>query len=67
MTKESIKAEMFTLRDMLKKCEQEFNMTDNEDLIEALIYEQKAMQSRFAFLMKQAKRAELEIDFSEGI
>jgi len=67
MTKEYLKEEMFMLKDKLKSQEQEFNMTDDDDLLEALIYEQKALQSRFTFLMKQAKEAGLEIDFTDVV
>ena len=61
--KEDLKQQLLTLSDKLKKREIDFNMTDNEDLIESLIYEQKALQSRFSFLMKQAREIGLEIDF----
>ena len=60
---EDLKTEIFTLHDKLKKQEQEFNMADDDDLIEALIYEQKALQARFALLMKKARETGLEINF----
>ena len=66
MTKEYIKEEMFILKDKLKNHENEFNMAENDDLIEALIYEQKALQSRFTFLMKQAREIGLEVDFVDN-
>ncbi|MCL2109307.1 MAG: DUF2508 family protein [Oscillospiraceae bacterium] len=60
---EELREEMAELSAKMQKYEQQFNMTDNEDLIEALIYEQKAMQSRFSHLVKQAREVGLEIDF----
>ncbi|MCL1823390.1 MAG: YaaL family protein [Oscillospiraceae bacterium] len=62
---EDLKAELFIVRDMLKAQERNFNQTDDENLIEALIYEQKALQSRFAFLIKQAREKGLEVNFFE--
>ena len=61
--KDDIKTELYILSEKLKKHEQEFNMADNTDLIEALIYEEKALQSRFAFLMKQARELGIEINY----
>ena len=60
---EELKSELYILSDKLKKHEQDFNMADNDDLIEALVYEQKALQARFSFLMKQAREKGLEINF----
>jgi hypothetical protein len=61
--KDDIKNEMYILHERLKKHEQEFNMTDDNDIIEALIYEEKALQSRFAFLVKQARELGIEINY----
>ena len=61
--KEDIKTEMYILYEKLKKHEQEFNMADDDDLIEALIYEEKALKSRFSFLMKQARELGIEINY----
>ncbi|MCL2694259.1 MAG: DUF2508 family protein [Oscillospiraceae bacterium] len=61
--REGLKSEIFILNDKLKKREQEFNMTDDDDMIEALIYEQKALQARFTFLLKRARETGLEISF----
>jgi len=61
--KEDLKCELFMVNEKMKNREREFNMTDNEDLLEALIYEQKALQSRYSFLMKKARETGLEVDF----
>jgi len=55
--------EMYILSEKLKMQDDAFNLTDDDDIIEALIYEQKALQSRFACLMKRAREMKLEVDF----
>jgi hypothetical protein len=60
---EELIAELYILSEKLKSQEREFNYTDDDDLIEALIYEQKALQSRFSCLMKRARELKLEVDF----
>ncbi|MCL2639093.1 MAG: DUF2508 family protein [Oscillospiraceae bacterium] len=56
-------SELYILSEKLKIHEREFNLTDDDDIIEALIYEQKALQSRFSCLLKQAKELKLEVGF----
>jgi hypothetical protein len=60
---ENIKAELYILSEKLKSQEREFNQAEDDDIIEALIYEQKALQSRFSCLMKRAREMKLEIGF----
>jgi hypothetical protein len=60
-------AEMYILSEKLKSQEREFNLTDDDDIIEALIYEQKALQSRFSCLMKRARELKLEVSFFERL
>ncbi|MCL2697379.1 MAG: hypothetical protein FWE74_04790 [Oscillospiraceae bacterium] len=61
--KDEIINELYILTQKLKFHEHEFNLTDDDDLIEALIYEQKALQSRFSCLMKRARELEIEVGF----
>lgn len=63
--KEELKIELLQICNHIKKLEQQFNMTENEDLLEALIYEQKALQSRYTYLVKKARENEIEINFIE--
>jgi hypothetical protein len=60
---DEIIAELYILNEKLKAQEREFNFTDDDDIIEALIYEQKALQSRFSALMKRARELKLEVGF----
>jgi len=59
---ENLKVELYILSEKLKSQEDEFNFAEDDDIIDALIYEQKALQSRFARLMKQAREMKLEVD-----
>lgn len=62
---EDFKSEFYNICACLKKYEQLFNMTENDDLLEALIYEHKALESRYTYLMKKARDMEIEINFYE--
>jgi len=64
---EDLKSEIFILNDKLKKHEQEFNMVEDDDMIEALIFEQKALLARFSFLLRKARELGLEINFFDRI
>jgi hypothetical protein len=55
--------ELYILGEKLKMQEDAFNLTDDDDIIEALIYEQKALQARFSALMKRAREQKLAVDF----
>jgi len=55
MTKEQIKDELLLLNQRIQKQEQLFDFVDDDDLVEAVIYEQKALYSRYAYLIKKAK------------
>ena len=59
---ENLKVELYILSEKLKTQEDEFNYAEDDDIIDALIYEQKALQSRFACLMKRARELKLEVD-----
>ncbi|MCL2018690.1 MAG: hypothetical protein FWG70_02930 [Oscillospiraceae bacterium] len=59
--RESLRSEIYILNERIKIQELEFNLVEDEDLIDALIYEQMALQSRFACLMKRARELKLEV------
>lgn len=60
---EELIEELYILSEKLKSQEDAFNLTDDDDIIEALIYEQKALQARFSALFKQAREMKLEVNF----
>lgn len=40
-----------------------FNLTSENDLVDAIIYEQKSLRSKYSYLLKLAKEKEIKIDF----
>lgn len=59
--------EIERLSELIMKNEQVFNMTTDEQLIEAVIYEQKALKNRFAHLLKTAKEKGVTIDYIDRL
>ncbi|MCM1055583.1 MAG: DUF2508 family protein [Bacteroides sp.] len=55
--------EMERLSELIQKNEQVFNMTTDEQLIEAVIYERQSLRQRFAHLLKTAKEKGIRIDY----
>lgn len=53
--KQDILNELSYLRDRLEKLEQLFNLTDDPDETESLIYEEKAVMLRYSKALKEAK------------
>ena len=43
----------------LAHCRRRFNLVTDNDLIEAVIYEELALRSRYAYLLRQARRSGL--------
>lgn len=48
-------AELSHIRDRLKKQEQLFNLATDDDEIEALIFEEKALSLRYSSLLRRAR------------
>ena len=44
----------------LSHCRRRFDLVTDNDLIEAAIYEELALRSRYAYLMRRAREAELK-------
>ena len=63
----SITNEMDEIIAELNDNQRRFDLADDPDLIEAIIYEQKSLQSRYAYLLRQAKRAQLSVGFVERL
>ncbi len=59
-----ILSELSRVRDKLDKQEQLFNLTADDDEIEALIYEEKGLALRYSHLLRRAK--ELGAEKSEN-
>lgn len=52
---EDILADIDEIVIMLSHCRRVFNLVTDNDLIEAAIYEELALRSRYAYLMKRAR------------
>lgn len=53
--KEAVLCELNTLRERLEKLSQVFNMITDEEEIESVIYEEKAVMLRYSLVVKKAK------------
>lgn len=51
--------------DKMRKNEQLFDLAESDELIEAVIYEQKALQARYSFLLRTARECGIVCDFAE--
>jgi len=55
INKEKLRDELSLLTERMQKQEQLFDLIEDEDLIEAIIYEQKAINARYSYLIKKAR------------
>ena len=66
MLKENrIQDELIELNQRIQKQELLFNLVEDDDLIEAIIYELKSLYSRYTYLIKKAKEESLHMGFVE--
>lgn len=64
---EEILTELERISDLLKKNETLFNISEDEKMLEAIIYEQKSLQSRFVYLLSQARKKGVKIDYIDRL
>ena len=57
--------ELERLRNQMIKQEQLFNLADSSELIDAAIFEQRAIEARYAMLLKQAKENGIAISCTD--
>ena len=50
-----IQDELEQVHELLQKQEELFNLAEEDELIEAIIYEQKALRLRYDYLLRKAK------------
>lgn len=65
--KSALVEEIAAISDLIAGNEQRFNMATDEQLIEAMIYEQRALQSRYAYLLKLAKEKGIKIEYIDRL
>ncbi len=62
-----ILSELERLEESIRKNDFLFDMAEDGDLIEAAIYEKRALQARYAFLIKTAKENGVKLDFTDRL
>lgn len=67
LEKDELLEEMERLKELIEKNEQVFNITTDEELIDAVIYEQISLKHRFAHLLKTAKEKGIRIDYIDRL
>ena len=61
-----IQDELIELNGRILEQERLFNLVEDSDLIEAIIYEQKSLRLRYTYLIKKAKEQNVRLDFAAG-
>lgn len=59
--------ELEKITEQFRANEQLFNMMTDDEMIEAAIFEQRSLQSRYAYLLKIAKEKGIRIDFTDRL
>ncbi|MCL1903203.1 MAG: DUF2508 family protein [Oscillospiraceae bacterium] len=65
LNKNVIQDELNQLSQRMQNQELLFDLADDDDLIDAIIYEQKSLYSRYTYLIKKAKAESLHMDYVE--
>ena len=65
--REEILSELERITDMLKKNETLFNIAEDEKMVEAVIYEQMSLQSRYIYMINQAREKGVKIDYIDRL
>ena len=65
--REEILSELERISDMLKKNETLFNIAEDEKMVEAVIYEQMSLQSRYIYMLNQARAKGVKIDYIDRL
>lgn len=59
--------ELETIKNRIDANETMFNLASDEEIIDAMIYEQKSLHSRYAYLLKVAKEKGIKINFTDRL
>jgi hypothetical protein len=63
ITSNELQDELIQINEKLNRQNKLFDLAEDDDLIEAIIYEQKALQLRYDYLIKKARRESLNMSF----
>jgi len=61
----TLQDELIEINERLQRQDELFDLAEDNDLIEAIIYEQKALQLRYDYLIKAARQSSLNLSFIE--
>lgn len=59
--------ELETIKSRIDANEAMFNLASDEEIIDAMIYEQKSLHSRYAYLLKIAKEKGIKIAYTDRL
>ena len=59
--------ELERITELFQANEQLFNMMTDDEMIEAMIFEQRSLQSRYAYLLKIAREKGIRIDYTDRL
>lgn len=59
--------ELERITDLFRANEQLFDMMTEDEMIEAVIFEQRSLQARYAHLLKVAKEKGIRIDYTDRL
>ena len=59
--------ELERITEMFRANEQLFDMMTDEKMIEAIIFEQRSLQARYAYLLNVAKEKGIKIDYTDRL
>lgn len=65
--RDGIIEELERITEMFRANEQLFNMMTDDEMIEAVIFEQRSLQSRYAHLLKIAREKGIRIDYTDRL
>ena len=65
--RDGIIEELERITEMFRTNEQLFNMMTDDEMIEAIIFEQRSLQSRYAHLLKIAREKGIRIDYTDRL
>ena len=65
--REEIISELEKLSELIKENEILFNLSEDNNMLEAMIYEKKSLQARYIYLLEAARKKGVKIEYIERI
>jgi hypothetical protein len=67
LQRNELQDELVRLNELLQQQDELFDLAEDDDLIEAIIYEQKALKLRYDYLIKKARKESMNMSFIERL